>query len=94
MLLSANLVQRRTPGCVNDVLFLLFQSQNKTAGSMLFACWGGALGAALNTVPTTSFFQSVETSRVDNVDSNTAYYIPVMGQGLHKLLVSSTLCFL
>ena len=56
--------------------------------------WGGAPGAALNNVPTTSFFPSMETTRVDNVDSNTAYYIAGMGQGLHKLLQSSTFCFL
>ena len=75
-------------------LFLLFLSKNKAAGPMLFACWGGAPGAALNNAPTTRFFPFMETTRADNVDSNTAYYIPGMGQGLHKLLLSSTFCFL
>ena len=75
-------------------MFLLFKNKNKAAGTMLFACWGGARGAALNNVPATSFFPSMKTTRVDNVDSNTAYYIPGMGQGLHKLLLPSTFCFL
>jgi hypothetical protein len=75
-------------------LFLLFTSKNKAAGTMLFACWGGAPGAALNNVPTTSFSPSMKTTRFDNVDSNTAYYIPGLGQGLHKLLIPSTFCFL
>ena len=75
-------------------MFLLFLGKHKAAGTMLFACWGGAPGAALNDVPTTSFFPSMKTTQVDNVDSNTAYYIPGMEQGLHKFLLSSTFCFL
>ena len=62
--LAQNLVQRRTAGCVNDGLFLLFLGKHKAAGTMLFACWGGAPGAALNDVPTTSFFPSWKRPRL------------------------------